>query len=66
EVKRRSADGSVGLPHVRVGNCQAFMQAKEGCPKRQPSFSVHDFYHGYKGQASNAFLISVIKDGCGP
>ncbi len=24
EVKRRSADGSVGLPHVRVGNCQAF------------------------------------------
>ena len=23
EVKRRSADGSVGLPHVRVGNCQA-------------------------------------------
>ncbi len=20
-VKRRSADGSVGLPHVRVGNC---------------------------------------------
>ena len=23
EVKRRSADGSVGSPHVRVGNCQA-------------------------------------------
>ena len=23
EVKRRSADGSVGLPHARVGNCQA-------------------------------------------
>ncbi|POE06227.1 hypothetical protein BV921_22935 [Pectobacterium odoriferum] len=22
-MKRRSADGSVGLPHVRVGNCQA-------------------------------------------
>ncbi|WP_207534108.1 hypothetical protein, partial [Enterobacter hormaechei] len=22
-VKRRSADGSVGSPHVRVGNCQA-------------------------------------------
>ncbi|WP_211287887.1 hypothetical protein, partial [Xenorhabdus hominickii] len=21
-VKRRSADGSVGSPHVRVGNCQ--------------------------------------------
>ncbi len=23
EVKRRSADGSVGAPHARVGNCQA-------------------------------------------
>ena len=23
EVKRNSADGSVGLPHVRVGHCQA-------------------------------------------
>ncbi len=22
-VKRRSADGSVGSPHVRVGHCQA-------------------------------------------
>ncbi|OWG31359.1 hypothetical protein CAL36_23125 [Enterobacter kobei] len=22
-MKRRSADGSVGSPHVRVGNCQA-------------------------------------------
>ena len=22
EVKRRSADGSVGSPHARVGNCQ--------------------------------------------
>ena len=23
EVKRLSADGSVGFPHVRVGHCQA-------------------------------------------
>ena len=28
EVKRRSADGSVGSPHVRVGNCQASNKAK--------------------------------------
>ncbi len=28
EVKRRSADGSVGLPHVRVGNCQASNKTK--------------------------------------
>ncbi len=25
EVKRRSADGSVGSPHVRVGNCQTLI-----------------------------------------
>ncbi|OYK41088.1 hypothetical protein CI771_25640, partial [Escherichia coli] len=28
EVKRRSADGSVGSPHARVGNCQASNLAK--------------------------------------
>ncbi|MCW2481632.1 hypothetical protein, partial [Candidatus Symbiopectobacterium sp. NZEC135] len=35
EVKRRSADGSVGLPHVRVGNCQVLIK-QGGCPKGQP------------------------------
>ena len=25
EVKRNSADGSVGLPHVRVGHCQVLI-----------------------------------------
>ncbi len=35
EVKRRSADGSVGLPHVRVGNCQVLIK-RRGCPKGQP------------------------------
>lgn len=28
EVKRRSADGSVGSPHVRVGNCQTSNKTK--------------------------------------
>ncbi len=28
EVKRRSADGSVGSPHARVGHCQASNKAK--------------------------------------
>ncbi|WP_336195693.1 hypothetical protein, partial [Hafnia paralvei] len=28
EVKRRSADGSVGSPHARVGNCQALNKRK--------------------------------------
>ncbi|OVK36835.1 hypothetical protein B8043_19425 [Klebsiella aerogenes] len=27
-MKRRSADGSVGSPHVRVGNCQASNKTK--------------------------------------
>ncbi len=27
EVKRRSADGSVGSPHARVGNCQALIKS---------------------------------------
>ncbi|WP_236926697.1 hypothetical protein, partial [Escherichia albertii] len=35
EVKRRSADGSVGLPHARVGNCQASNKT-EGHPKGWP------------------------------
>lgn len=29
EVKRRSADGSVGIPHVRVGRCQTFKYKKK-------------------------------------
>ncbi|MFN1143120.1 hypothetical protein, partial [Serratia quinivorans] len=28
EVKRRSADGSVGSPHARVGHCQASNKVK--------------------------------------
>ncbi len=28
EVKRRSADGSVGSPYARVGNCQASNKTK--------------------------------------
>ena len=34
EVKRRSADGSVGSPHARVGNCQALNKTK------RPSFRM--------------------------
>ncbi len=36
EVKRRSADGSVGSPHVRVGNCQASNKAES--PVKRPGF----------------------------
>jgi hypothetical protein len=34
EVKRRSADGSVGSPHARVGHCQASNKAETPCQKR--------------------------------
>ncbi|RLZ00127.1 hypothetical protein COO51_09840 [Yersinia enterocolitica] len=33
-MKRRSADGSVGSPHARVGHCQASNQAETPCQKR--------------------------------
>ena len=32
EVKRFSADGSVGSPHVRVGHCQAFIPMNPQVP----------------------------------
>ncbi|OVW37318.1 hypothetical protein BME52_07195 [Klebsiella pneumoniae] len=35
-MKRRSADGSVGSPHVRVGNCQASNKAES--PVERPGF----------------------------
>uniref|UniRef100_UPI00196A02DF hypothetical protein n=1 Tax=Photorhabdus namnaonensis TaxID=1851568 RepID=UPI00196A02DF len=52
-VKRRSADGSVGSPHVRVGHCQALktvetLSAGWGflrlCDIRQ-SFWLHERYN---------------------
>ncbi len=39
EVKRRSADGSVGFPHVRVGNCQASNKWKASV-ERQGLFAM--------------------------
>ncbi len=38
EVKRRSADGSVGSPHARVGNCQASY--------KEPPVNAGVFCHG--------------------
>ncbi|MEC5375984.1 hypothetical protein N8L13_21160, partial [Pseudocitrobacter sp. MW920760] len=52
EVKRRSADGSVGSPHARVGNCQASNKA-EGHPKGWP------FCVSAKKQLNGASLNSV-------
>ncbi len=39
EVKRRSADGSVGSPHARVGNCQASKLANG-----KTSHAMHDTF----------------------
>ncbi|WP_221885005.1 hypothetical protein, partial [Proteus mirabilis] len=47
EVKRRSADGSVGSPHVRVGNCQALNKT------RKPTHWVGFFAFRY-------FLFSIL------
>lgn len=38
EVKRRSADGSVGSPHARVGNCQASNKTKGSVERLGLSF----------------------------
>ena len=40
EVKRRSADGSVGSPHARVGNCQTSNQAKR--PSERMAFLLFE------------------------
>ena len=39
EVKRFSADGSVGLPHVRVGHCQALILKTPDCLWQSGVFS---------------------------
>ena len=55
EVKRRSADGSVGSPHARVGNCQASKKAK-GPVERQGLLLyllfTHKHYHPDEDQLS--------------
>ena len=38
EVKRRNADGSVGISHVRVGHCQVEI---EGSPSRDTRAFLH-------------------------
>ena len=58
EVKRRSADGSVGSPHARVGNCQALNT--EALNESSGLFCMHQ-----KSSAAthkpNPIQIAVIK-----
>ena len=54
EVKRRNADGSVGLPHVRVGHRQVDMK---GTPVRRPGFFIGEkSQKGERQTAPNAVL----------
>ncbi|MDU2734038.1 MAG: hypothetical protein E7C36_12240, partial [Mixta calida] len=46
-VKRRSADGSVGPPHARVGNCQA--SNKRQSLSESWGFFVSAFYEKMPG-----------------
>ncbi|HFU8775619.1 TPA: hypothetical protein ACH7HS_003071, partial [Escherichia coli] len=58
EVKRRSADGSVGSPHARVGNCQASNKAK-GHPSGWP-FCVGEKNAGCDAGASYPAYAGTI------
>ncbi|MEQ5236076.1 hypothetical protein ABN233_00005, partial [Proteus terrae] len=56
EVKRCSADGSVGPPHVRVGNCQALNKT------RKPTQWVGFFAFGFLYSLLNTMLNSKYKN----
>uniref|UniRef100_UPI001BAEBC22 hypothetical protein n=1 Tax=Salmonella enterica TaxID=28901 RepID=UPI001BAEBC22 len=63
EVKRRSADGSVGSPHARVGNCQTSNKAK-GPIERLGLFafiSLHLSLHGksYRIMTPTRFIFGL-------
>ena len=45
EVKRRSADGSVGITHVRVGSCQTFKYSES--PAGMLGFFAYRDYKTY-------------------
>ncbi|WP_222422343.1 hypothetical protein, partial [Yersinia rochesterensis] len=57
EVKRRSADGSVGSPHARVGHCQASNKAETPCQKRGV-FAMWKRKREKPSAAQRAFFIS--------
>src|SRR5471032_971946 len=60
EVKRRSADGSVGSPHARVGNCQASNKWKT--PVERLGFFAMGILNGKKVSAESVkcVVLAVI------
>ncbi|MBW8435582.1 hypothetical protein NP313_22825, partial [Salmonella enterica] len=59
EVKRRSADGSVGSPHARVGNCQTSNKAK-GPIERLGLFAFISLWKKLSDNDADAFYIWFI------
>ncbi|MGV3346473.1 hypothetical protein ACGVWS_12295, partial [Enterobacteriaceae bacterium LUAb1] len=60
EVKRRSVDDSVGLPHVKVENCQALIKA--GTPAERPGFFALWFVKAKALPDWRMMLIVVVFD----
>ncbi|WP_222423494.1 hypothetical protein, partial [Yersinia rochesterensis] len=60
EVKRRSADGSVGSPHARVGHCQASNKAETPCQKRGV-FAMWKRKREKPSAAQRAFFMYPLK-----
>ena len=56
EVKRRSADGSVGSPHARVGHCQASIK-----PRGHPQGWPFCYAQKKKGAARLGLVFLVVK-----
>ena len=50
EVKRFSADDSVGPPHVKVGHCQVLIQKSPGCFLAAGAFSCRSGKYLYSLQ----------------
>ena len=67
EVKRRSADGSVGSPHVRVGNCQTLIKKnpsrKAGvfCFAEQKGKSIFGLALNEKNRFLGSFVSIYLK-----
>ena len=63
-MKRWFADGSVGLPHVRVGHCQAPLStlSKFKAAKNLIVYSVRVFCYGLKSKIKKIKIAGVNLD----
>ncbi|WP_227719094.1 hypothetical protein, partial [Obesumbacterium proteus] len=66
-VKRRSADGSVGSPHARVGNCQTLNKVKNLSRKTgvfcYGEFAIQSLHEDIKKPSKRmAFCASVLRN----